>query len=193
MFRQNIKHKNRIGNHAGFTLIEVLIAMVVLSIGLLAIAGMHISSIRGNKTAEEITSASNEALASFENALATDYENDLFVSTDYSTEFPKYDLTAGKGKLVDDKYILAYEIKENDKNDTDEATDTTLEADENPLGGYETKTLIAHVMWYDQTGCQTTDCVKLYPEAQAEDGTTKNNIKFNKKITTTYIIPLINK
>jgi len=41
----------------GFTLIEVMIAMVVLSVGLLAIAGMQISAIKGNSQASKITMA----------------------------------------------------------------------------------------------------------------------------------------
>lgn len=39
----------------GFTLIEVLIALLVLSIGLLSVAAMQISSIKGNGNAHHIT------------------------------------------------------------------------------------------------------------------------------------------
>ena len=42
----------------GFTLIEVLIGLVLLAIGLLAIAGMQITSVRGNFFSGNMTQAS---------------------------------------------------------------------------------------------------------------------------------------
>lgn len=40
-----------IKNHAGFTLLEVLVAIVVLSLGLLGLAGLQAASLRNNQTA----------------------------------------------------------------------------------------------------------------------------------------------
>jgi type IV pilus assembly protein PilV len=45
-------------NKKGFTLIEVLVGLVILAIGLLAIAGMQITSVRGNFYSSNITQAS---------------------------------------------------------------------------------------------------------------------------------------
>lgn len=49
---------------AGFSLIEVMIAMVILSVGMLSIAAMQTSAVQGNvrsnNTTERITSASNQ-------------------------------------------------------------------------------------------------------------------------------------
>ena len=45
-------------NKKGFTLLEVLIGIVILAIGLLAIAGMQVTSIRGNFFSKNITEAS---------------------------------------------------------------------------------------------------------------------------------------
>ena len=42
----------------GFTLLEILVGLVLLAVGLLAIAGMHISSIRGNFFSHHLTQAS---------------------------------------------------------------------------------------------------------------------------------------
>lgn len=42
----------------GFTLIEMLIGLVVLAIGLLAIAGMQMTSVRGNFFSSNMTQAS---------------------------------------------------------------------------------------------------------------------------------------
>lgn len=45
-------------NKKGFTLIEVLVGLVLLAIGLLAIAGMQISAVRGNFFSNYLTQAS---------------------------------------------------------------------------------------------------------------------------------------
>ena len=45
-------------NKKGFTLIEVLVGLILLAIGLLAIAGMQITSVRGNFFSSNITQAS---------------------------------------------------------------------------------------------------------------------------------------
>ncbi len=45
-------------NKKGFTLIEVLVGLVILAIGLLAIAGMQITSVKGNFFSSNLTQAS---------------------------------------------------------------------------------------------------------------------------------------
>lgn len=45
-------------NHKGFSLLELLIGLVILAIGILAIAGMQITSIRGNFFSDNIMQAS---------------------------------------------------------------------------------------------------------------------------------------
>ena len=44
-------------DHKGFTLIEVLIGLVILSVGLLAIGGLQITSARGNFFSKNLTQA----------------------------------------------------------------------------------------------------------------------------------------
>ncbi|MDL1967563.1 MAG: prepilin-type N-terminal cleavage/methylation domain-containing protein [Deltaproteobacteria bacterium] len=48
---------NKIANNSGFTLIEVLVAMVILLIGLLGTAALITGIIRGNKVSNRITTA----------------------------------------------------------------------------------------------------------------------------------------
>jgi type IV pilus assembly protein PilV len=48
-------------NKKGFSLIEVLVGLVLLAIGLLAIAGMQITSVRGNFFSHHLTQASYAA------------------------------------------------------------------------------------------------------------------------------------
>ncbi|MDY0374943.1 MAG: prepilin-type N-terminal cleavage/methylation domain-containing protein [Desulfobacterium sp.] len=46
-----------LGNGEGFTLIEVLIAMLVMSVGLLTLGGMQVVAIKSNSNASNITTA----------------------------------------------------------------------------------------------------------------------------------------
>lgn len=52
---------NRTHKQAGFTLIELLIAMTILAIGLLALAGLQGTSIKGNEHANTISQATSLA------------------------------------------------------------------------------------------------------------------------------------
>ncbi|MFO7709691.1 MAG: prepilin-type N-terminal cleavage/methylation domain-containing protein [Desulfobacterales bacterium] len=60
---------------AGFTLIEVMIAMVIFTVGLLAIFSMHISSIRGNAAARGVTENATVAAGKIEQLMAMPYED----------------------------------------------------------------------------------------------------------------------
>ena len=50
--------KNNLFGAKGFTLIEVLIGLIILAIGILAIAGMQITSIRGTSFSNNLSQAS---------------------------------------------------------------------------------------------------------------------------------------
>ena len=59
----------------GFTLIEVLMAMAVLTIALLAIGTMQISSINGNSTGKMTSQAASFASDQMERLLALNFTN----------------------------------------------------------------------------------------------------------------------
>ena len=59
----------------GFTLIEVMITMVVLSIGLVALAGIQISAIKGNSFSRRMTTAVSVAEQTIEQIKNTQYDN----------------------------------------------------------------------------------------------------------------------
>ena len=59
----------------GFTLIEVVIALGILSFGILSVMIMQVSGIKGNATANIITSEANWATDRVEQLLALDYDD----------------------------------------------------------------------------------------------------------------------
>lgn len=66
----------------GFTLIEVVIALAVLSFGILTLMLMQLSSIKGNATSSTITAESNLAAERIERILDLDYFNANLTDTD---------------------------------------------------------------------------------------------------------------
>jgi type IV pilus assembly protein PilV len=73
--------------HQGFTLIEILVAVVVLAIGLLGLAGLQATSLRFNNSAYHRSQATNLAYAMADRmrtnrqaALGGDYDPEAFES-----------------------------------------------------------------------------------------------------------------
>lgn len=74
-----VKHN---ADQQGFTLIEILIAITIFAIGILAVASMQISSINGNADAQRITDASTIAQDQLEALMALDYSDPLLNDDD---------------------------------------------------------------------------------------------------------------
>lgn len=71
------------GHHEkGFTLLEVIVAISVLTIGLLAVASMQVSAIRGNASAYGMTEATSWASDQLEKLLGLPYEHASLQDTD---------------------------------------------------------------------------------------------------------------
>ncbi|MCG2831245.1 MAG: prepilin-type N-terminal cleavage/methylation domain-containing protein [Desulfobacteraceae bacterium] len=62
-------------NNSGFTLIEVLVAMVILSIGLLGTAALITGIIRGNQVSNRVTTATTLAQDKMEDIKRLGYSN----------------------------------------------------------------------------------------------------------------------
>lgn len=71
---QKYKQKMHI-NKKGFTLIEVLIGMVIFSIGILAVAALQASSTKGNASARRITEATALAESQIEDLMQLPYDH----------------------------------------------------------------------------------------------------------------------
>ena len=65
----------------GFTLIEVMIALVIMSIGLTALAAVQISAIRGNDFSKRMTTAISIAEAKMEQIKSSSYVDILSESS----------------------------------------------------------------------------------------------------------------
>lgn len=65
---------------AGFTLLEVLIALVIFSIGILAVGAMQISAIKGNSIADRLTAATNAAGSQVEQFMNWSYTDTRLAS-----------------------------------------------------------------------------------------------------------------
>jgi prepilin-type N-terminal cleavage/methylation domain-containing protein len=67
--------RNRPAADGGFSLIEVLVAMAIFAIGILAVYSMQIHSIRGNTSARGVTENITLASAKVEELLAQSYDH----------------------------------------------------------------------------------------------------------------------
>ena len=81
--------KNRINNKEGFTLIEVMIALVLLMVAMLAVGTMQITAIRGNAFGKEMQMAVVVGREVLERAMSAPYNN---VVTGNVTGLPAFDM-----------------------------------------------------------------------------------------------------
>lgn len=72
----------KITNNKGFTLIEAMIALAVFSIGLLGIASMLITSVKGNSFAFKTTTATTLAQAQIEELSSFDFNDPNITDAD---------------------------------------------------------------------------------------------------------------
>ena len=73
--KDTAKYKEKRNREQGFTLIEVLVAIVILTVGLLAVGTMQISAIRGNFMSGNTSTALSLASEKMEDLLNKDYNH----------------------------------------------------------------------------------------------------------------------
>lgn len=62
-------------NNKGFTLVEVMVAITVLAVGMLAVTTMQVNSIGGNSVARTVTTASSFAAEQIENLMGLPFNH----------------------------------------------------------------------------------------------------------------------
>ena len=70
----------------GFTLIEIMITLVILSIGLLSLVGLQVSAIKGNTNSKRMTTAVSIAEKKIEQIKNSPYDNIQSESTQQVSE-----------------------------------------------------------------------------------------------------------
>ncbi len=79
----------RLGNNKGFTLLEILIAITVFSVGLLGMATLTAVIIRGNLASEKLTTATTLAQDQVEKIIGVGYSgtptSDTTTTEDYNS------------------------------------------------------------------------------------------------------------
>lgn len=93
------KNEKPMDNAGGFTLIEVMIAIAVLTIGLLAIGSVQISSINGNNTGKMTSQAATFAADQMERLLALNFTD---AQLDDGTDAQRQEGSYTIGWTVDD-------------------------------------------------------------------------------------------
>jgi prepilin-type N-terminal cleavage/methylation domain-containing protein len=75
-------------NERGFTLVEVMIALGILSFGVLAVASMQSSALLGTSRSNSVTIATNIATDRMERLMAIPYDNLAVLGSGNNTDFP---------------------------------------------------------------------------------------------------------
>jgi type IV pilus assembly protein PilV len=78
--------KRRPIGEKGFTLLEVIVAISILTFGLLAVASMQMTAIRGNYNASNITEATTVAQDRLENLMGLLYSDPLLDPDNYLSD-----------------------------------------------------------------------------------------------------------
>ena len=136
---------------SGFTLIEVLMAMAIFAIGILGVAAMQLSSVKGNTSAGNLTANTFVGEDRVENIMSVGYNN--AASLGAGTHTP---LQAADG------------VDNNSDGQTDEAGETGsivvsyTVADDTPV--LRTKTVTYTVTRTQGIGRKTTTFIQVIPE-----------------------------
>ena len=93
----------------GFSLLEVLIALVILAIGLLAVAQMQITAIKGNAFGSGMTSASSLAANTLERLMALPYNDAQLTASPWQQD----SITGVEGGVNNAGYVREYQVEDN--------------------------------------------------------------------------------
>jgi prepilin-type N-terminal cleavage/methylation domain-containing protein len=93
------KRQHRGADQAGFSMIEVLIALTIFAIGILAVATMQITGIQGNATAKWQTESASWATAQVERLMSLDYGHADLADDGAGNPYTHPEITQGNYKV----------------------------------------------------------------------------------------------
>lgn len=103
--------KNRrerlITGERGFTLLEILVAISLFAIGILAVAAMQISAIRGNRLGNEFTQAISLAQMQIEELKSEDIGSAALAPGNYNDPNNPIDETGANGGIFNRSWVIA--------------------------------------------------------------------------------------
>ena len=107
-----IEMKFNINNEKGFSLIEILIAVTVFAIGILAVGKMQITAIKGNFFANDLTNAITLAQDRIEKLIGLSYIDPLLDDTNDNghTGINGANSTTADHNAVDGRYNIFWNI-----------------------------------------------------------------------------------
>lgn len=114
-----VQRRSKTGNDKGFTLLEVIIAISILSVGILGVATMQTSSMRGNAFADGVTAGTTWAADRLEKIMDfayQDYDNANLLDTDNDGQAGLNDATAATADFqqVEGQYTIYWNVAADD-------------------------------------------------------------------------------
>lgn len=165
-----------IRDHRGFSLVELMIALVIFSFGVLAVGAMQITSMHGNSKSRMVSEAANAATDFMENLLAREYQHALLIDDD-------------DGKDETDADTNAYDAtkdgteEDGDGNGTDDnGGNFGLDDTVNPDGHSFSVDGVYEIFWnvavdYPRDGVKTLKVIATWDEKGVSKILTLTNIK----------------
>ena len=135
----------RCKDHEGFTLLEVLIALTILSVSLLGLAAMSASVIRGNAFSDEMTIAANLAQDQMDRLLSLPFD------TGNQRDVSASNNSANGGNLFDTAVTDYVENNVDDQGNVGGGTFTRIWNIEDNAAT-NTKTVVVIVSWTGKLG-----------------------------------------